>query len=113
MGTVFDMDMVERIAARLSHENPEIFSYVNNTRKIVDGQARNRLLSEWAAAALVSGFQTIRLERNMLLAASDWTQASDAPVDAKAWAKYRQALRDLPETIKDPTAEIKWPDPPK
>jgi hypothetical protein len=55
----------------------------------------------------------IRAERDALLAASDWTQISDAPVDAKAWAAYRQALRDLPETITDPTAEIKWPEPPK
>jgi hypothetical protein len=55
----------------------------------------------------------IRSGRNALLAASDWTQTADAPVDAKAWAAYRQALRDLPKTIKDPTAEIKWPEPPK
>lgn len=55
----------------------------------------------------------IRTERDRLLAESDWTQVPDAPVDAKAWAKYRQALRDLPATIKDPTAEVAWPEPPK
>ena len=56
--------------------------------------------------------RVIRKERDGLLAASDWTQVADAPVDAKAWAAYRQKLRDLPETIKDPTVEIDWPEPP-
>jgi hypothetical protein len=55
----------------------------------------------------------IRAERDRRLAASDWTQIQDAPVDPKIWTAYRQALRDLPATIKDPTAEIKWPEPPK
>lgn len=55
----------------------------------------------------------VRAERDRLLAASDWTQIPDAPVDPAAWAKYRQALRDLPAKIKDPTAEVAWPEPPK
>jgi hypothetical protein len=55
----------------------------------------------------------IRSERNNLLAASDWTQSADAPVNAKEWAKYRQELRDLPETITDPTQPVTWPSPPK
>lgn len=38
----------------------------------------------------------IRLWRNSELSLSDWTQVADAPVDKKAWAEYRQALRDLP-----------------
>ena len=41
----------------------------------------------------------VRLWRNDELAATDWTQVADAPVDASAWATYRQALRDLPATI--------------
>jgi len=54
----------------------------------------------------------VRAERNRLLAASDWTQVADAPVDVAAWAAYRQALRDLPATIEDPKAEVEWPEPP-
>jgi hypothetical protein len=38
----------------------------------------------------------IRNWRNAKLAASDWTQVEDAPVNKTAWATYRQALRDLP-----------------
>lgn len=41
----------------------------------------------------------IRLWRDAELAATDWTQVSDAPVDHAAWAVYRQELRDLPATI--------------
>jgi hypothetical protein len=41
-------------------------------------------------------WEQIKLWRNAQLAASDWTQLPDAPVDQAAWATYRQALRDLP-----------------
>jgi hypothetical protein len=41
----------------------------------------------------------VRLWRNTELVRTDWTQVADAPVDASAWATYRQALRDLPATI--------------
>jgi len=43
--------------------------------------------------------EQVRLWRNSELARTDWTQVADAPVDASAWATYRQALRDLPATI--------------
>lgn len=39
-----------------------------------------------------------RRERNQRLAASDWTQLQDAPLDPAVqaeWADYRQALRDM------------------
>jgi hypothetical protein len=53
----------------------------------------------------------MRDARDGLLAASDWTQVSDAPVDRAAWADYRQALRDFPATwTPGPTAD--FPDPP-
>jgi hypothetical protein len=41
-------------------------------------------------------WEQIKWWRNAQLAASDWTQTLDAPVDKAAWATYRQALRDLP-----------------
>jgi len=41
-------------------------------------------------------WEQIRFGRNSELAATDWTQLEDAPVDKEAWAQYRQALRDLP-----------------
>ena len=48
--------------------------------------------------------------RNRLLSQSDWTQASDSPVDKTAWAAYRQALRDIPEQSGFPD-NIDWPTP--
>jgi len=50
----------------------------------------------------------VRTERNSLLAASDWTQVADAPVDQAAWAAYRQALREVPEQTGFPENVI-WP----
>ena len=56
-------------------------------------------------------FERVRMHRDGLLAASDWTQVADAPVDKQAWATYRQALRDFPATwTPGPTAE--FPEPP-
>lgn len=53
----------------------------------------------------------IRIERDNLLAASDWTRMDDAPLTTEqrdAWAAYRQALRDIPQTFTDPN-EVVWP----
>lgn len=49
-----------------------------------------------------------RAKRNTLLAASDWTQVADAPVNKTAWAAYRQELRDITNQVGFPTT-IDWP----
>jgi hypothetical protein len=53
-----------------------------------------------------------RQKRNDLLAASDWTQLPDAPVDASAWSNYRQALRDVPSQSGWPY-DVNWPSEPE
>jgi len=53
----------------------------------------------------------VRGQRDALLAACDWTQVTDAPVDQTAWAAYRQALRDVPEQSGFPL-QVEWPAPP-
>ena len=53
----------------------------------------------------------VRQARATLLAASDWTQVPDAPVDQAAWQVYRQALRDITEQEGFPL-DITWPVPP-
>lgn len=65
---------------------------------------------EESAAKVHAQWIVIRAERNKLLAASDWTQLPDAPVDAAAWATYRQALRDVTNQA-NPFA-IVWPESP-
>lgn len=56
----------------------------------------------------------LRLQRNRLLRDSDWMLLDDAPFSDVLIQKikgYRQALRDLPDTITD-LNNIEWPAPP-
>lgn len=53
-----------------------------------------------------------RQKRDLMLKRSDFTQLGDSGRDKKAWAKYRQALRDLPENVTDPRTAI-FPEPPE
>lgn len=57
--------------------------------------------------AVSDRWSQVRIERNVKLTESDWTQLPDAPVDAAAWAEYRQALRDVTDQT-DPF-DITWP----
>lgn len=53
----------------------------------------------------------LRRQRDAQLAACDWTQAADSPLDASAkiaWATYRQSLRDVPAQSSFPDS-INWP----
>jgi len=66
-------------------------------------------MSDEAKAALdAQQAFSVRAERNARLAACDWTQLADAPVDDLVWAVYRQELRDVPDQAGFPT-EIIWP----
>lgn len=58
-----------------------------------------------------AAWDALRTERNRRLAACDWTQVADAPVDQAAWAAYRQALREMPGNTVDPNNPV-WPTPP-
>lgn len=73
-------------------------------------------LEEHRAAARELAWRDLRAERDRRLAASDWTQLPDAaalldPNVAADWARYRQELRDVPDTVADPF-EVEWPTPP-
>lgn len=66
--------------------------------------------------AAADAFRELRLERDRLLAASDWTDTVSArnrlSQDVQdAWDAYRMALRDLPDNTEDPT-NVVWPTPP-
>lgn len=55
--------------------------------------------------------RAIRKQRNMMLAATDWTQATDVPeATREKYAAYRQALRDVPSQPGFPR-NIEWPEP--
>ena len=65
----------------------------------------------WPAVRDARAWAQVRVERDRLLAASDWTQVADAPVDAQAWADYRQTLRDIPQDFDSPD-DVVWPEAP-
>jgi hypothetical protein len=81
--------------------------------KMVDGveiALTEEEIAEWVALqeeAPLAQWAEIRAERNAKLAACDWTQLPDAPVDAAAWATYRQELRDI--TTQNDPFDIIWP----
>lgn len=89
----------------------EYFEVITNAQT---GEVTQRPLTAAEIAALQPTSEQLaadaRAKRNSLLAASDWTQVADAPVDQAAWATYRQALRDItaqdffPYTINWPVA---------
>ena len=65
---------------------------------------------EAAYKARLDAEQAVRVrdDRNARLAACDWTQLVDAPVDSLAWANYRQELRDVPNQPGFPW-NTQWP----
>jgi len=85
--------------------------YPSDSYTVRDGVPVKKPDSERKAVETSEAWARLRSKRNALLAASDWTQIADAPVDAATWALYRQLLRDLPRTVLDPT-DFVWPTPP-
>lgn len=79
--------------------------------KVIVGDAEGLPQAVTPAAPALT-WDAVRSKRNALLAASDWTQLADAPVDKDAWATYRQSLRDITETFATPDAVV-WPTKPE
>lgn len=72
--------------------------------------SQTELEDAWPDVRLTFAMGEVRRERNTRLAACDWTQLPDAPVDSQVWATYRQQLRDFP-SVCDPL-NPQWPSPP-
>jgi len=86
--------------------------YDRHTQWVVNGQVVGRPQAEIDQEELDEAWGNLRVMRAAKLAACDWTQVADAPVDKAAWASYRQALRDLPQHTEDPANPV-WPTPPR
>lgn len=67
-------------------------------------------LEDYTQGEIDAQWESVRAIRNTKLENCDWTQLPDAPVDAAAWAAYRQELRDI-TTQTDPF-NIVWPQEP-
>ena len=80
-------------------------------KRVVNGVLVDIPAEEREALELSRALIDLRSTRRYLLKQSDWTQVPDAPVDAAAWAVYRQQLRDLPANTTDPR-NVEWPEPP-
>lgn len=64
-----------------------------------------------AAEDVAEQWRLLRIERNMRLAQTDWSQLSDVSLtseQAETYRAYRQALRDLPSHTGDPSSP-NWP----
>jgi hypothetical protein len=94
---------------------------VDRHRQLMDEQATGRRIAADADGQPITVapppptdqqlLAALRQRRNRLLASCDHTQMPDVGLtDAQReeWRVYRQALRDLPETVADLTA-IHWP----
>jgi len=68
--------------------------------------------SSWTSSAVeLITVEELRVERDKLLASSDFTQLQDSPLtdsEVLAWANYRLALRNITEGY-TPLEEIIWP----
>ena len=92
----------------------------HSRRVPMNATQQKRHLRDRAAVAKARAQRAIaylRIERNRLLAESDWTELASAQErlgakKAKEWAEYRQTLRDLPANTADPE-NPDWPIPPK
>ena len=52
----------------------------------------------------------VRQKRDALLRSTDWVMTPGSTIDQAAWAAYRQALRDLPQTYYSARLkDISWP----
>jgi len=108
-----DFDVVEVAATDQPVFDPRTQRIEESSPALVDGEWRQ----QWSVISLTveeiqaiedAQAESVRAERNRNLAECDWTQLSDAPVDAAVWATYRQALRDVPSQPGFPH-NVTWP----
>lgn len=89
---------------------PTFDSATHRVRHVTPRLEGDQYIEAWELIPLpLEQAQTnVRSLRDQKLAACDWTQIADAPVDRDAWAQYRQALRDIPTQEGFPY-NVSWP----
>ena len=99
--------------AEISQHGDEIIWHDHSPVPVKSQTEIDSAIAEYVDS-FIRAWAILRAERNVLLASSDWTQASDSPLtdEVKAtWVTYREELRDFPESA-DP-ADPTWPTPPE
>jgi len=94
----------------LTDEQAEQFEASDAPLFLVEGVLLTFKAKQWAENPEAVK-ESLRPERNRLLAESDWTQLNDSPLPEDklaAWSAYRQDLRDLTDDI-DENGEVELP----
>ena len=89
-------------------------NYALDQLEVVNGAVVAKSQSDIDAANTNEEWRKLRVTRDDLLSASDWTQFPDSPLtDAKKteWQTYRTELRNLPANTTDPRNPT-WPSKP-
>ena len=108
--------MNDDILARRLEENPTHASLDIGVSNINAKQINLETLEVEDRVITVNVMEYLRTRRNHELAASDWTQGVDSPLNQyykQEWATYRQALRDMPSTTYTAIEDIVWPSKPE
>ena len=101
----------------VQQDPPAYDAATQNLKQVDPVLSKGRWLQTWSVSEasaeeiqqrLEERSAEVRHERNQRLAASDWTQLNDAPVEAAVWAAYRQELRDVTAQAEFPWA-AQWP----
>jgi hypothetical protein len=98
--------IVDPLTHRVVEAHPEQVNGIWTQQWRIDPLSQEEIDSAQKSLA-----ESVRAERNALLAACDWTQLADAPVDRSVWEYYRQSLRDLPSQAGFPS-NVQWPSKP-
>ena len=104
---MIELDILEGQSYLLTEEEPTSLK----DKHVVNGALVSLSTEVLESRETAAAWKKLRARRNRQLYNSDWTQASDSPVDSAAWAVYRQQLRDLPANTTDPR-DVTWPVPP-
>lgn len=91
--------------------------HCNACRKELRREAPATLVSTHPRKVRPCDWTAVKRVRNRLLAETDWTQLWDVrnqqkPEVLEAWAKYRQALRDITKDFTQPETVV-WPTKPQ
>lgn len=97
-------------------DEPTVIRFIEDADGNIVPMTEEQRDAEIAEMAIPAAATHNRMQRNMLLTQSDWTQMPDSALsddDKAAWASYRTLLRDLPTTSAWPMLEADdWPDAP-
>lgn len=76
-----------------------------NNNVVVDSDKKAQALINIPQQEQAEAMKLIRIQRDLLLKESDFSQLPDSPFDnntIEEWKQYRQELRDFPNNVQDP-----------